>query len=381
MPFFSPFLERFRRVTSGGTYLPEVDGLRFIALALVAFLLHMGTYIHGHVLHLNSFSLLYSLCWNGAYGVPFFFIISGFILSLPFARQHLLSEKKVSIKNYFFRRLTRLEPAYIISLVIYFILRVWVMRYETFSELLPHFFASFFYLHNIIYNAHPIVNAVAWSLEIEVQFYLLAPLLCFIYCLKNSTHRRIILCTFIIIGIILDFNQQYHIGTILNKGGNFIAGMLMTDLYLLRKKEHNSPFLTALGAGCFILSLFVPAYYVSVWFCLLKMLLTFIFFYLVLTNATLKKWLSFQPIAIIGGMCYSIYLIHQGILGSLRHRFATINFSNNNWINGTIHYIIALTIILIVSGIFFLLIEKPTMKRDWYKRFFKFTRVNERCVK
>ncbi len=371
MPFFSPFLERFRRVTSSGSYLPEVDGLRFIAIFLVAFLLHMGTYIHGHVLHLDTMGLLYGLCWNGDYGVTFFFIISGFILSLPFARQHFFKAKKVSIKNYLLRRVTRLEPPYILSLVIYFILRVWVMRYESFNELLPHFWASLFYLHNIVYQAHPIVNAVAWSLEIEVQFYLLAPLLCYIFCLKNNNLRRTILCTLILLGVALDFKQQYHIGTILNKGGNFIAGMLMADLYLLRKKNFNASFFTAIGAGCFIVALFVPAYYVSIWFCIGKLLLICIFFFLGLTNATLKKWLSFQPITIIGGMCYSIYLIHQGILGALRHHFANIVFSNIYWINGAIHYILAVFFILLVSGVFFLLVEKPTMKRDWYKKLFK----------
>ena len=73
MAFF-PFLERFRRVTSSETYLPEVDGLRFIALTLVAFLLHLGTYIYGHVLHLNTYGIFYNFCWNGAYGVPFFLL-------------------------------------------------------------------------------------------------------------------------------------------------------------------------------------------------------------------------------------------------------------------------------------------------------------------
>ena len=122
------------------------------------------------------------------------------------------------------------------------------------------------------------------------------------------------------------------------------------------------------------MSLFVPAYYGSVWFCLLKIILVSTFFFLVLANAKLKKWLSFQSILIIGGLCYSIYLIHQGILGFLRHRFATIVFSNVYRINGTIYYIIALSIILMVSAVFFLLVEKPTMKRDWYKKLFK-TRI------
>ena len=371
MAFFSSFIERFRRVTSNGAYMPEIDGLRFIAIVLVAFLLHLGTYLNSYVLNSKIPGFLYAICWEGGYGVAIFFIISGFILSLPFARQYFLNEPKVVIKKYLFRRLTRLEPAYILSLIIYFILRIWVMKYETFRELLPHFWASFFYLHTIVYGQHPVVNAVAWSLEIEVQFYLLAPLLCNIYRLKNEKIRRAIFAVLIIVGVGIAFRQQYQIGNILNNYCYFLSGMLMAELYVLKKSDFNAKLFTLLGSTCFIVSLFIPSYYVSVWFCLLKLLLVLIFFFLVLHNSNLKRWLSYQPIAIIGGMCYSIYLIHQGVLGYLRHHFAAIIFSNIFWINGLIHYLLAISIILIVSGIFFLLVEKPTMKREWYKGIFR----------
>lgn len=374
MAFISTFMERFRRVTSNGNYMPEIDGLRFIAIVLVAFFLHLGTYINSYVVHRSATSFLYGICWEGGYGVAIFFIISGFILSLPFARQYFLKEPQVELKKYFLRRLTRLEPAYILSLIIYFILRVWVMKYETFNELLPHFWASFFYLHTIVYGQHPVVNAVAWSLEIEVQFYLLAPLLCTIYRINNSIFRRSIFGILIICGVFIAFYQQYKIGTIFNNYCYFLSGMLMAELYLLNNKNFNSFLFTLLGSACLMVSLFIPSYYVSVWFCLLKLLLIFIFFFLVLHNGRLKKWLSYQPIAIIGGMCYSIYLIHQGVLGALRHHFAGIIFSDIYWLNGLIHYVFAVCIILMVSGVFFILVEKPTMKRDWYKKIFRFNK-------
>jgi peptidoglycan/LPS O-acetylase OafA/YrhL len=43
-------------------------------------------------------------------GVKVFFAISGFILALPFLKYYFgLSDKKVQLKSYFIRRLTRLE--------------------------------------------------------------------------------------------------------------------------------------------------------------------------------------------------------------------------------------------------------------------------------
>jgi len=54
----------------------------------------------------------------GHNGVPLFFAISGFILSLPFARQGLGGGSPVSLRQYYIRRVTRIEPPYVIQLFI-----------------------------------------------------------------------------------------------------------------------------------------------------------------------------------------------------------------------------------------------------------------------
>jgi peptidoglycan/LPS O-acetylase OafA/YrhL len=127
-----------------------------------------------------------------------FFIISGFILSLPFAKWRLKGAKEVNLGKYFLRRVTRLEPPYLIALAIYFLAHLFVVRQYELSTLFPHFFASVFYSHTIIYHSFPLVLPVAWSLEVEVQFYILAPLFCLLFLLKNTLARRIIFLVIII---------------------------------------------------------------------------------------------------------------------------------------------------------------------------------------
>src|SRR5207248_8852502 len=105
-----------------------------------------------------------------------FFVISGFILGLPFASFYRGLGPQVSLRQYFLRRLTRLEPPYILNLAVFFALKVASQQYG-FRELLPHFLSSCFYLHNLVYADESLVNTVTWSLEIEVQFYVLVPLL------------------------------------------------------------------------------------------------------------------------------------------------------------------------------------------------------------
>ncbi len=358
-----------RRVTSSGNYIPEIDGLRFIAIFFVVVMAHGGTYITKVVLHAeDKSSFLYKFLLEGVSGVSLFFIISGFILSVPFAKEKLLQQPPVQLKQYYWRRVTRLEPVYILTLIIYFLFRVYFLKHETFGELLPHFLASLFYVHNIVFNDHSLVNGVAWSLEVEIQFYLLMPLFALLYKIKKQAIRRGVLLTLIIAGAAYSYIHQYHIANILDKGCYFFGGMLLADLYILDKKGYDSPFYTIAGLLCFTASLLIPAYYFSMWFCIGKLLLMMAYFYWGIKNPILKKILSFTPITIIGGMCYSIYLLHPGVIGLLMYSVAKIRFSENNLLNGMIHLLIAITSILIVSAVFFILVEKPTMKKNWWKR-------------
>jgi peptidoglycan/LPS O-acetylase OafA/YrhL len=173
-------------------------------------------------------------------------------------------------------------------------------------------------------------------------------------------------------GGIVSYKLQYAtVPSIIDKGCYFMGGLLLADFYTLRKKENNGQAIALGILFIFICWLFIPSYFVSIYFCVLKLFITLLIFYFAITNDVLKRILSKKIITITGGMCYSIYLIHMGVYGVMRHHFFSIHFFDNIVLNITIQCIIAVTIVLAVSGIFFLLIEKPTMKRDWYKGIFK----------
>ena len=371
---FSRFTERFRRVTSTGDYIPAIDGLRFIAIFMVVCLLHVGgayaPMMFGE--SIGHLAIIQTIIQEGGYGVSFFFVISGFILSVPFARQYMFQEKAVSIKGYFLRRLTRIEPLYILTLTGYLFLRVYLFHYNTMQEALPHYWASVFYLHNIVYHDFSLINAVTWSLEVEIQFYCLAPLLALIFKIESAVYRRVLWVFFIVLGAFYSYYQYRQIGNFLNVGYSFIAGMLIADFYLTTKQNFNGTRYGLLAAISLLFIFILPTYTLHPLVCILKTILTIVFFMLALKNESVKKVLGKKYISLIGGMCYSIYLVHMGVHGVLRHYMHYLQPSYSNALNAWVAYVVTLFSILLFSGIIFLLVEKPTMRKDWYKRRLRF---------
>ena len=112
-------------------------------------------------------------------------------------------------------------------------------------QLLPHFIASFFYSHNLIFGVPSRINFVAWSLEVEVQFYLLAPTLALLFLIKRQTLRRALLVGLIItfgaIAVLTASKDIYKI-SLLGNAQYFLAGFLFADIYLSGKTPQSRRF-------------------------------------------------------------------------------------------------------------------------------------------
>jgi peptidoglycan/LPS O-acetylase OafA/YrhL len=305
---------------------------------------------------------------EGGRGVGLFFVISGFILSLPFAKWRLNGERKVLLKNYYLRRLTRLEPPYIIALIIFFIANVWILHKYSFENLLPHFLASVSYLHTIIYNAFSLVLPVAWSLEVEVQFYVLAPLFFLIFLIPSKIVRRIIFLLIIMTGASYWFDY-WKIGSVFTFLHLFFMGILLADLYctksILIKNDFWSLFigLLSLAGFLFLPSLSYekgqlhtePGYF-------LKLACMFLLFHCVLNNIYMKRLFSAELITIVGGMCYSIYLLHLAIISAAGTILLKTKPDVSNKAFFPLYALLCVFLVLVVSSVYFILVEKPFMR-------------------
>jgi peptidoglycan/LPS O-acetylase OafA/YrhL len=71
-------------------------------------------------------------------------------------------------------------------------------------------------------------------------------------------------------------------------------------------------------------------------------------------------------IVVIGGMCYSIYLLHYALIAFITGISESIvNRGLSYGANFFIQAIIVLPIVIFVSAIYFVLIERPCMDKNW----------------
>ncbi len=89
--------DRLRRRTTSGAYFPEIDGLRFLAIAPVI-VQHLGERLYrGLELQgtLTPFDQqVMSFVPTGYLGVRLFFVISGYIICLPLAKRATVAPER-----------------------------------------------------------------------------------------------------------------------------------------------------------------------------------------------------------------------------------------------------------------------------------------------
>jgi peptidoglycan/LPS O-acetylase OafA/YrhL len=356
---------QFQRITTQKRFIPQIDGLRFVAIgSVVVFHIYAA---------LERGAIPLPLEFNtdlAKRGVELFFAISGFILGVPFASHHLLNAAKVKLRPYFLRRLTRLEPPYFLSLFAWAAMQ-WVTAHRPLSDMAPHLLASFVYMHNLIFGGFPgAVNGVAWSLEVEVQFYVLVPLLSLLFAIGDARIRRgVILGVMAIAGVIsnpLYHSLHFHY-SIAYYLAFFLAGFLVCDLYLSNKDWKPS----------FVWDVLALCLWPLVWYLgrnIGHVVLPFVIVVLYLAafrGRACSAIFSNRIITDIGGMCYSIYLFHFLVIYGVKHITAYWHIGHNFWLYFALQFALIVPPVLIFCGAFFLLIERPCMDRDWPRKLWR----------
>jgi peptidoglycan/LPS O-acetylase OafA/YrhL len=81
-----------------------------------------------------------------------------------------------------------------------------------------------------------------------------------------------------------------------------------------------------------------------------------------------NRFFSNRWITAIGGMCYSIYLLHYEVVSAVGRVVRRLGETAPYWIYLMLQFVLVGGAIVIVCGLFFVAIEKPCMQRDWPQR-------------
>jgi peptidoglycan/LPS O-acetylase OafA/YrhL len=163
------------RKTSSGMYLDTLTGVRAVAV-LWTLILHMWGITHGGDLLIpNPFGRDLNMrlfAQSGEWGVRIFFVLSGFLLSLPYLRQTTTIPLWQKALNFYERRALRILPAYYALLLV--MLYLCLFGYDKLPS--PSYMLGHVLFINHWWMEAPI-RGIFWTLPVEVSFYLVLPVL------------------------------------------------------------------------------------------------------------------------------------------------------------------------------------------------------------
>jgi peptidoglycan/LPS O-acetylase OafA/YrhL len=372
-------LARLSRRTTTGRYLPEVDGLRFVCIALVV-LLHVQEMSaiwsgHGHLiapfgyLRVTSFGggLVERVIGNGSVGVIVFFAISGFVLALPFAEARRTA-RRIDLRRYYLRRATRIEPPYVVALALAFVLGP-LTAAAGYGQLLPHLISGLVYVHGPVYDAVNRLGAPTWSLEVEMQFYVLVPLLAAIVFSTADRSSRVVRMVIVCLAASTLFTvllsvANYAFPSVFGAMVFFMAGFAVADRFICgwdQTPARSRRWDVATLVGWPALLLLGSRLQIA------EPLVVLLVFVAALRGSGTSRFLSNRWVSTIGGMCYSIYLTHLPLLVLLAPLGRSLVVGGYR-ATMVLEIVVMVPIVVTVGTVFFVLIERPCMDPTWPTR-------------
>lgn len=230
--------------TSTGHYLNNVTGLRAVAVLWVLIYHTWGVSAGPRVtipLPAGANLGLSSIFKMGFLGVDIFFVISGFLLTLPWLKPRQDSNFINLIRSFYTRRILRITPAYYTILLVMLYLSLFgFQKIPTTGNIVSHLF----FLNDFLNQA--IIRGVFWTLSVEMSFYLVLPLIMHTRKSKYWTITVGLMAVSAIVfrivliyqyhpefntGEAVNFNNVRYIHTLAGRFDEFAIGMVCAYLY------------------------------------------------------------------------------------------------------------------------------------------------------
>jgi peptidoglycan/LPS O-acetylase OafA/YrhL len=353
---------------------------------------------------------------SGSSGVTLFFVLSGFLLFLPYAQAFVLKKSWPEAKIFYLRRVLRIFPGYFFSLfILVFFSKPFLLQPHNWHQLLP------FLTFTMQFGSSALINGPYWTLAVEFQYYLLLPLIAFaIYGLTRLVRpeRRIRVVVVCLLAMIVwglatralgdhsTLHPNEHFGLpprifsvfiqiVYGNYGKFFedfaAGMLIALGYIyvlnspqkeqyLRRLHQVGPLLCVISVLCFAFAImrnyaeaylhfwsFVPSFFLRFpWITEFTFAIGYSCFVLaVLFNRSggwIKRIFEWTPLRWIGLISYSLYIWHLPILLAIAANLGPSLKHFSHPLSFFLFWFLVFTVSVFCCFFLYILIEKPGMQ-------------------
>lgn len=293
------------------THLPQLDGLRAIAVSIV-FFAHCG---------------LENII-PGGFGVTIFFFLSGFLIT-SLLRSEAAQTGRVDIKAFYIRRTFRIWPPLYLTMAFAVLLGFastdgFKIDWLGIAEQLA-FISNYNYLWG--HQLRGLLVIPMWSLAIEEHFYLFFPFLYAFWLRKLPSHRAALICAGGCVVVLLirvycaytfsDLLKIYSLSHTRIDSILFGSCLALWSNPSLDEKVWRPPAWAALAAGAVLLLCLLVRdefFRQTLRYSLQGGALFVLFLYVMTHDNWTTHWLKSAPLRIIGLYSYTIYLVHIPII-------------------------------------------------------------------
>jgi len=375
VPGFQGRVSNTRRV-----YLQELSGLRGLAILIVVcghLLQRVDRFYDGSAARTDFDISLLARFATPFSGCIIFFCISGYSL-LTVLHGGSDARERAALSGYRARRILRLWPPYFLVLTATFLFLT-LTGYAPIGtnqfNVQPHsltvsFLASLIFSHDLLFGTFPRLFPPGWFIEVQFQFYLIAPILWVAYLQILNPKVRILVGCFILSGISAVSLYLFYHGPpatsrcLLVYLPYFWLGALLADIR--QTQQTSAPvdrLFTRLPAGLSALVILIvlgePLNDPTLQYAARLACLAVMFYAATVDGDSLRRVLLSRWLIRVGVASYSIFLVHLQLLQIMTPVIATLLRSVSLLPFSVLCAVISIPIVLAGSVVFYWLIERP----------------------